>query len=209
VTRGDDISGNDREVNDALEIRPLTAETFDALGELFGEGGDPRWCWCAFWRTRGAAGGRKDADANRELLHGLAQRVDGPAAGLVALRDERVVGWVSLGPRQSYDRLTSSKVLAPLDDTPVWSIVCFVVSRPERGHGIGRRLLDAAIDYARQHGATVLEAYPAETDGGRIPAASANGGTVPMFERAGFSVVARRQANPSAQSRPIMRLELT
>jgi hypothetical protein len=29
----------------ALEIRPLTGETWDALAALFREGGDPRWCW--------------------------------------------------------------------------------------------------------------------------------------------------------------------
>jgi len=131
-----------------------------------------------------------------------------PAPGLVAFRDGRAVGWVSLGPREDFERLAHSTVLGPVDDCPVWSIVCFVVGRRERGHGIARALLDAAIDYARANGATMLEAYPADTGGDRIPSAYAYKGTLAMFERAGFRVVARRQSNPTTPVRPIVRLEL-
>ena len=65
-----------------------------------------------------------------------------PPPGLVAYRDDRAVGWVSLGPREDYARLAHSKILAPVDDTPVWSIVCFVVSRRARGQGVATALLD-------------------------------------------------------------------
>lgn len=191
-----------------IDVRPLTPETWDALAALFQEGGDPSWCWCAFWRVRGSAGGRSEAADNRKLLRTLAAR-EGPAPGLVALRDGRALGWVSLGPREDYARLQHSKTLAPIDETPVWSIVCFVVSRPERGKGIAKQLLRAAIDYAREQGASTLESYPVETGSGRIPAASANTGTKAMFEQAGFRVVATRQANPATRPRHILRLELS
>jgi GNAT superfamily N-acetyltransferase len=190
-----------------LEIIPLTPAAFDRLGELFAEGGDPRWCWCAFWRLRGAAGGRTEAAQNRALLLRLAEQ-DDAAPGLVALREGRVVGWVSVGPRASYPRLAHSKVYAAVDDHPVWSIVCFVVSRPERGRGIAGALLAEAVAYAGRHGATMVEAYPVETGGGRVPAGSANTGTVPMFERAGFRAVASRRASPTARPRLVMRREL-
>ncbi len=108
----------------------------------------------------------------------LAERED-VAPGLLGYRDDRVVGWVSLGPREDYRRLASSKILAPVDDTPVWSIVCFVVSRRARGQGVAIELLAAAIDYARDHGATMLEAYPVDTTDGRVPAANAYHGTAP------------------------------
>lgn len=190
-----------------LEIAPLAPAGFESLGELFAQDGDSRWCWCAFWRLRGAAGGKSDAEQNRELLHGLARR-PGPAPGLVASRAGRVVGWVSLAPREEYPRLVHSRVYAPVDDRPVWSIVCFVVSRPERGHGVGGRLLAAAVGYAREHGATTLEAYPVDTGGGRAPAGSVNTGTLSMFERAGFEVVASRRAAARSRLRLIVRREL-
>ena len=130
---------------------------------------------------------------------------EGRNPGLVAYRDGEAVGWVSVGPRDDYERLQHSKVLAPVDDKPVWSIVCFVVARAARGQGVARALLDAAVDYAREHGATLVEAYPVETDGERVPAAQAYKGTLGMFERAGFDVVERRRANSTSAPRPIVR----
>jgi len=189
-----------------LTIVPLTSERLDDLAALFGQGGDPKWCWCAYFRVRGRSFSNSTAVENRSLLGELADR--GPAPGLIAYRDGRTVGWVSLGPREDYERLAYSKTLAPLDDRPVWSIVCFVVGRLERGHGVAGALLEAAIDHARANGATTLEAYPADTGGDRIPSAKAYKGTLSMFERAGFTIVARRQLNRSTPVRPIVRLEL-
>jgi GNAT superfamily N-acetyltransferase len=193
-----------------LDIKPLTAARFGDLAALFEEGGDPRWCWCTYFRFRGRSWSNSTAAGNRAALLGLADRDqrEGPAPGLLAYREARVVGWVSLGPREDYERLAYSKVLAPLDETPVWSIVCFVVSRRSRGQGVAAALLDAAIDYARERGATMLEAYPVDTGDGRVPAASAYHGTLAMFERAGFVVVARRQWNRSTPVRPIVRRAL-
>ncbi len=185
---------------------PLTTSRFDDLAGLFREGGDPKWCWCTWFRVRGRDWTNSTADGNRANLAALAASDEPP--GLVAYDDGRAVGWVSLGPREDYERLAYSKVLAPLDDRPVWSIVCFVVSKPSRGHGVADALLHAAIEHARARGATTLEAYPVETDGRRIPSANAFHGTLAMFERAGFEVVERRQWKPDAPVRPFVRLEL-
>ena len=177
------------------------------LASLFGQGGDPKWCWCSFFRIRNVDFQSATEATNRKVLESAVKTTaaDGRAPGLVAYRDGEPIGWVSLGPRDDYDRLKHSKVLAPIDDKPVWSIVCFVVSKSARKQGVARALLDAAMDYAREHGATLLEGYPVETDGRRLPAADANKGTVGMFERAGFRVVERRQANRTTPMRPIVR----
>jgi hypothetical protein len=58
---------------------------------------------------------------------------------VVAYRDHRAVGWVNLAPREDYERLVTSKILAPLDDVPVWSIVC-----PER-HSTVRPIVRLAL----------------------------------------------------------------
>lgn len=190
-------------MTDDLAIRPLTPGAFPALAELFDEGGDPKWCWCQFFRVRGLDWSNASAEVNRGRLRTLAG--SGTPPGLVAFRGARAVGWVSLAPRTDYERLTHAKVLAPVDDTPVWSIVCFVVSKSERGGGLATALLEAAIAWARERGARMLEAYPADTHGKRIPSANAYQGTLGMFERAGFEVVARRQFNRTTAVRPIVR----
>jgi GNAT superfamily N-acetyltransferase len=189
-----------------LDVRPLTPDRFQDLASLFGQGGDPKWCWCMYFRVRGLDWSNSSADGNRDGIRRLTQ--NGPPPGLVGYRDGRPVGWVSLGRRESYDRLEHSKLLARVDDTPVWSIVCFVVARTARRTGVASALLDAAIDYARAQGALALEAYPVDTAAGRIPSASAYHGTLRMFERAGFRVVASRQFNRTTPVRPIVRLEL-
>jgi ribosomal protein S18 acetylase RimI-like enzyme len=189
-----------------LTIVPLTAARVADLATLFDQGGDPRSCWCTYYRVRGRSWSNSTPADNRALLGEVAGRALAP--GLVAYGDGGVVGWVSLGPREDYERLAYSKVLAPIDDRPVWSIVCFVVGRQSRGRGIAGALLDAAIDHARASGATTLEAYPTDTDGDRLPSANLFKGTLSMFLRAGFTVVARRQANATSAPRPIVRLEL-
>jgi GNAT superfamily N-acetyltransferase len=191
-----------------LDIRPLTPERLPDLAALFAQGGDPRWCWCSSFRLRSSDFTNVDIPANRAVLEAAVvhDAAEGRAPGLVAYRDGVAVGWVSLAPREDFVRLAHSRVLAPVDDTPVWSIVCFVVGRRSRGKGVATQLLDAAIAYAREHGATTLEAYPVElAPGERIASANTYMGTVAMFERAGFEVVARRQANATTRVRPVVR----
>jgi GNAT superfamily N-acetyltransferase len=190
-----------------LEILPLTPERLADLAALFGQGGDPKWCWCASFRLRSAEFRKANPDSNRKVLEQAVATtaLEHRAPGLIAYRDEAPIGWVSLGPRDDYERLKHSRVLAPLDDEQVWSIVCFVVSRRARGEGVASALLDAAVDYARRHGAIRLEGYPVETEGNRIPSANVYMGTLSMFERAGFEVVERRRANQTSVTRPIVR----
>jgi GNAT superfamily N-acetyltransferase len=190
-----------------IEVLPLTEDRFADLEPLFATG-DPKWCWCTSFRRTGTEWRGSTPEGNRELLRDLA--ADDPAPGLVAYRDGAAIGWVSLAPREDYARLRASKVLAPVDDRPVWAIVCFVVARRARGQGVATVLLDAAVAYAKAHGATVLEAYPEDTDASpeSLSAAVLYKGTMSMFERAGFEVVARRQWNAATRVRPIVRLEL-
>ncbi len=189
-----------------VTVEPVTSDRFADLAALFEEGGDPRWCWCMYFRVRGLDWTNSSAAGNRAGLEKLTR--DGPPPGLIAYRDGRAVGWVSLAPREAYDRLERAKLLARVDARPVWSIVCFVVARRARRAGVASALLEAAVEYARGRGAVTLEAYPVDTGGERISAGSAYHGTLAMFERAGFEVVARRQWNRASRVRPIVRREL-
>lgn len=197
----------------SVQIRPLTGATWDALVTLFQEGGDPRWCWCQFQRMRSKDMSAAKVPELRERLHDQALSEQPP--GLVAFDGERALGWISLGPRSDFDRIVRSRVIPRIDDRPVWSIVCFAVSSTARGRGVARALLDGAIAYARGRGAVALEAYPVRlpsTDDGEAAAihpGAAFTGTLPMFERAGFTVVAGRASDPSsANQRVVVRREL-
>jgi len=191
-----------------VRVEPLTDETFEALAALFREGGDPRMCWCQFWRLRSKDFAPLKVPQLRERLHEQAQSEQPP--GLVAFEGDRAVGWTSVGPRDAYQRIVHSKVIPLIDDRPVWSIVCFAVSQTARHRGVARALLDGAVAYARSRGATALEAYPLDlAPGERINANTAYTGTLSMFERAGFRVVADKASDPSSSKpRVVVRLEL-
>jgi len=187
------------------ELVPLTVELWPALAELFAAGGDPRWCWCQYWRKPGSNWSNTTADENRTDLRALLDR-DGPAPGLVALLDGRAVGWVGLGPREDFPRLARSRVLPQLPGEAVWVVNCFVVAKAARRTGVAGQLLEAAVEYARAHGAKTIEGYPVRTDGGRIPSASVYTGTAGMFERAGFDVAAPTTSKASSGApRVVMR----
>ena len=186
-----------------LEIRPVTADRWDDLVELFGERGAYANCWCMWWRVSGAdfdRGIRNRGAGNRRRMRDLVAGNRVP--GLLAYRDGRPVGWVSVAPREEFARLQRSPTLKAVDDRPVWSIVCFFMDRTERGAGVGTALLDAAVRHAAEQGATIVEGYPVDPTDRKISNADAYTGVVSMFRRAGFREVARRG------SRPIMRKTL-
>src|SRR6266542_3419107 len=85
-----------------------------------------------------------------------------------------------------------SPVMKPVDDRPVWSIVCFFVDRRARGRGLSERMLRAAVDYARSCGARLVEAYPVDRDERSHPDFMFFGAKS-MYDRAGFREVARRR----------------
>jgi GNAT superfamily N-acetyltransferase len=120
--------------------------------------------------------------------------------GLLAYSDGAPAGWVSLAPREEFGRLNRSRNLKAVDDQPVWSIVCFFIHRKHRNQGVASRLVEAAVEYAREHGAAAVEAYPYDTGEERVQSSSIFTGVMGMFLTAGFEEIARR-----APKRPILR----
>jgi len=88
------------------------------------------------------------------------------------------------------------------DDPGAWWVTCFAVDARFRGLGVGRSLLNAAVEHAGQHGATAVEGHPVDTDalaGSPSPSALFTG-TLRLFLAAGFTEIAR-----TYPSRPVMR----
>jgi GNAT superfamily N-acetyltransferase len=190
-----------------MEIASASPALWPAIAELFAAGGDPKWCWCQYWRKPGANWSNTTPDENRAGLEALVA-VD-PAPGLVAVEGGVAVGWVGLGPREAFPRHARSRTIPQLPGDGVWVVNCFVVARRSRGKGIATALLAAAVDYARDHGARLVEGYPVRTDGGRMPSASAYTGTAGMFRQAGFEI-ASETTSQVGEGRPrvVMRRDI-
>ncbi len=140
-------------------------------------------------------------EANRRAMQALVEAGEEP--GILAYVDGEPAAWCALAPRQEYGRLARSRILKPVDDKPVWSVVCFFVARRCRGQGLTVGLLEAAAEHVRRRGGTLLEGYPVEPRKERAPAVFMYHGLASAFTRAGFSEVARR-----SETRPVMRREL-
>ncbi len=188
-----------------LTVAPLTPDRWPDLEAVFNAKGCSvaRGCWCMAYRLSGSREafppGMTRAQANRAALKALVDAGNPP--GLIGYHGKVPVGWVSIGPREEYGRLTRSPVMKPVDDQPVWSVICFVVPSEYRGQGVARALLDGAIAYAKKQGATLLEAYPVDKPG-RSNDDQMWFGAKSMYDSAGFEEVARRKPQ-----RPIVRLK--
>lgn len=147
-----------------------------------------------FWRVPGRQVTVAAGDENRAALRALVD--DGRPTGLLAYRGGEVAGWCSVAPRPDYGRLARSTKLGPVDDVPVWSVVCFYVHRAHRRSGLAARLLDAAVANAAANGAVAVEGYPLDPGEGRAATSSAYVGVLSMFTDAGFTEVARRGGRP-------------
>ncbi len=136
---------------------------------------------------------------NRRRMKRLVEQGKRPP-GLLAYLGRAPVGWISIEPREAFSKLARSRVLAPVDDQPVWSIVCFFVDRRYRRQGISVALIEGAVDYARKKGARIIEGYPVEPKKKPMPPVFAYTGLAAAYRQARFKEVARR-----SETRPIMR----
>lgn len=137
----------------------------------------PRSAWAA-----------RKGDGNKRALAKLLRA--GTEPGLIAYAGREPAGWVALAPREEYVRLAASRTLQPIDQRPVWSVSCFFIARPYRGQGLMSLLIEAAAEFARKRGATLLEGYPRSARG-KTADVFLYTGTQGAFVRAGFAVAAR------------------
>jgi GNAT superfamily N-acetyltransferase len=151
-----------------------------------------------WWRMKRAEFTQRKGEKNKEAFKKIV--AFGEVPGILAYVDGEPVGWCALAPRERYPLLENSRVLARVDAEPVWSITCFVVAKSYRGKGVTGQLAKAAVVYARQQGARIVEGYPVEPKKGRMPDPFVYTGLVSTFRFAGFVEALRR-----SETRPIMR----
>ena len=182
---------------ESIEFHPATPARWRDLERLFGPRGACAGCWCMWARLPRAEFQAGVGSKNKRALRRVVAAGEPP--GILAYVNGEPAGWCGLGPRTDFRRLEKSKVLAPVDDRPAWSVVCFFVARPYRRQGLSVRLLREAVRHAAARGATLVEGYPTDTRS-RAADAFVWTGLASAFERAGFREVARR-----SRTRPIMR----
>ncbi|HEX5940296.1 MAG TPA: GNAT family N-acetyltransferase [Dehalococcoidia bacterium] len=183
------------------EVRPVTADRWADLEKLFSNRGLANSCFDMWFRRPRREYRREGREGNRKAMRAIVRRNEIP--GLLAYADGRPVGWCSISPRDRYPSLERSPMLRGVDETPVWSIVCFYIHPEERDKRIAEALLGGAVSYAAERGAEVVEAYPRDAEDDRLPDNQSYTGPLSMFRKAGFKEVAR-----FTPDHPIMRFNI-
>ncbi|HLS64952.1 MAG TPA: GNAT family N-acetyltransferase [Ruania sp.] len=187
------------------QTHPVTPDRFEDFADVVNRTRRERHCWCLSHRLPG-----KEIDAlgdgdREQAMRRLCEREHPP--GVVTYCDDVPVGWCSIGPRAEITLLTRSRLIRPVDELPVWSIICVVVRPGHRRQGVTTRMLTDAVDYAAAQGAPAVEAYPVDPEG-RMDLTMAFVGTRAMFEKVGFEVVGATDAVASRMPRLVMRRNL-
>ncbi len=182
---------------DELEFRTATRKNWNDLESLFSERGVQGGCWCMYWRVPRTEFTQNYGQGNKKALHNIVD--SGIVPGILAYYSGKAVGWCSVAPRQDFTVLGRSPTLKPVDDEPAWAITCFFVAKEFRRRGLNRLLIEAAIKYAKENGAKIVEAYPIDPDAKSIEYERYTGLTT-TFEQLGFKEIVRR-----SNRRPIMR----
>ena len=180
-----------------LVFHPLTLKRWQDIEQLFERDSVCRACWCMWWSLSASQWTKQRGRENKEALKAIVK--SGKAPGILAYSNGVPIGWCSIAPREEFPRLERSRTLKRVDDNPVWSVVCFFVAKPYRKKGVSTMLLKAAIDYAKEHGAKIVEGYPNRYDK-KQPDPFVFMGVASAFQKVGFTEVIAR-----SKTRVIMR----
>jgi GNAT superfamily N-acetyltransferase len=185
------------------QTHPVTPDRFEDFADVINRSRRASHCWCLSHRLT--------APSIEELGHGSRERAvralceREPPPGVVTYHDGTPVAWCSISPRSDIPRLVSSTLIRPIDDLPVWSIICVVVRSGHRRQGATTALLEGAVAWAASQGAPAVEAYPVDPAGERMDLTMAFVGTRSMFDKVGFEVIGTTDAVASRMTRLVMR----
>jgi len=187
-----------------LEVRPLALGDLPALGRLFSSDKSAKSCWCMWFIIAVKEYHQGGAPANEAKFRTLAASAARPL-GLMAYLDGQPVGWAAAGPRSRYARAVRTPTMKGIDQSEnddVWLVPCFFIRPDMRGQKIARRLLERAVELARDSNARAIEGFP--TAGSKHGSTDRQVATEGLFEACGFGVVSRPSSN-----RVLMRLDFS
>lgn len=190
----------------SFHVHPLTPGRMDDFAAVVNPNRRANHCWCLSHRISPKEIDSLGGGSREEAMRALAGKRDRP--GVIGYRDGVPVGWCSISPRTAIPRLVGSKKIRPIDDVPVWSIICVVIRSGHRRQGTTTELLEGAVAYAASRGAPAVEAHPVNPGDARMDLTMAFVGTQKMFENVGFQVVGTTEAVASGMPRLVMRRTL-
>ncbi|MEU7282883.1 GNAT family N-acetyltransferase [Streptomyces sp. NPDC045431] len=190
-----------------IEVRP--ASVFEDVRTVLGpKSPGANVCWCLSYRIPSKLNNELSGPARGEYVAELCR--NDPPPGVIAYDDGEPVGWAAVAPRSDTSFARNRKI-PHVDDLPVWSLWCIRVRPGYRKRGISHALIAGAVEFARTHGAPVVEAYPIDNSaagGAKVDLTMAYAGIRKNFERAGFVHAADTTSVLAGHPRVLMRLDL-
>jgi len=187
-----------------IEVRPATV--FDDVRAILGpKKPEASVCWCLSYRVPGGVNSSLRGPERGEFVRRLCEA--DPPPGVLAYDGDEPVGWAAVAPRAE-TQFARSRKIPHIDDLDVWSAWCFRVRPGHRRQGILDRLLEGAVDFARERGAPAIEGYPVDNAGQRVDQTMAFVGFRSQFERAGFLKAADTDSVSGGFPRVVMRRDL-
>ena len=138
------------------ETHPGTPDRFEDFADVVNPNRRASHCWCLAHRLPASQGEELGRGSRERAMRSLCEREHPP--GVVTSSDGVPVGWCSIGPRADNPKqLAASRLIRPVDDLPVWSIICVVVRGGHRRQGVTTQLLEGAVAWAASEGAPAVE----------------------------------------------------
>src|SRR6185436_5998109 len=100
-----------------VAVRPLERSDWPLVEALFGERGACAGCWCMVWRLSRKVWEEGRGAKNRRAFRRLIE--SGRAAGVLAIHEDRAVGWCSTGPRADFAALAKERGASRIEGYPV------------------------------------------------------------------------------------------
>jgi GNAT superfamily N-acetyltransferase len=180
-----------------FQIKEMTPRLWQDLEQLFGENGACGGCWCMWWRIVPGENwlNLKGEEAKKRLRTMIE---NGAVRGLIAYNQSEPIGWCTFGKRTDFPRLNRARTLQCHDADKVACVPCFYVKNRYRKQGVSTELLKSAVRILAEEGEKIVEGYPVKpTKPGNkdIPAAFVFTGTIPLFEKQGFTLAGSPQTS--------------
>ncbi len=190
--------------------KELSTKTWPDFERLFSRGNGWDFCWCMhFHRSRLWPDQAKLRRAERSVRNRRDKRElveKRRTHGILVYAEGEPVGWCQYGRSEELPRIDHNAnyrdLACILGHRKLWRITCFVVDKRFRRRGIASAALKAALQAIKKKGGGLVEAYPLRPwdevrhseirRRGHAPSFgnSSTHGTVPMFAREGFKLVA-------------------